>query len=301
MEIIVAENCKNKYWFDAQIDFIKAIISHLLFENHIESLRYFVIADSETETFIETVNEYGTLLHRNIVTENTDQYQVAAQSIEGTDDEGNYCQAIIIKSALLIAIMSLFDKSKPSDEESIQMQAFGITIVMHEIGHAIDNQNIYNSLGRVNTQVAFNLSNPIERESFFTQSSISLWGEFFAERFPYKHFPIFKEVVDSKEETLIECIDNYYGKNISITDRIYRILYFFVHIIARNNEIGFDFEQYKLTGLNQYASFLKEFEVEMFNFYSKYPNCNFYEDISGLKDIYMKMYLFEIEKRKEIQ
>ena len=268
------------------------------FSDKIESLKYFVIGDSETKAFIETIDEFSSVLHTESHSENTPMYQVAAKTLEGTDDNGKYCQAIIVKSGLLIGFVTdLFSlNGNITDQNCTDMQWLGLTTIVHEIGHAVDNQFIFKIRDTVNKRSAFDLNNPNDREEYIFLSCISIWSEFFAESFVYDSFPMLCNKVDDDINNLLECAKNYYGQNIYAADRVYRIIYFFVHLLAQKGEDCYDSLFSPNSPLICYKDYLLNIGSELTKLKNVYPHWNINTDLSPLQQNYTNMLIFEKNK-----
>ncbi len=297
MEFIIKTNLDNTF---------RTLCNNAVFpcinrlSDKIESLKYFVIGDSETDTFIETIAEYSAILHTESHAENTQMYQVAAKTLEGTDENGEYCQAIIVKSGLLIGFVTdLFSLNDNIAEPNYtDMQWLGLTTIVHEIGHAVDNQFIYKIRDTVNTRSAFDLNNPDDREEYILLSCISIWSEYFAESFVYDSFPMLRDKVDDDTNNLIECAKNYYGQNIYAADRVYRIIYFFVHLLAQKGEACYNSLFATDSPLICYKDYLLNIGSELTKLKNVYPHWNIDTDLSSLQQNYANMLIFEKTRRR---
>lgn len=268
-------------------------------EANIKSLKYFVIGENETDKFIETINDYSQRLNTQTFSENNSMYQVAGKTIEGLDDEGNYCQAIIIKSSVFWGFINclgyLLENNIPISI-SDDIDWLGFTTVIHELGHSIDNDNIFTIQKVVNNKIEYDFSNKDEQNEYFIQSTITLWGEFFAESFLYDSYSILKDKSDFNEKNLYDSIVSYYGDNIDETDRVYRILYFYVHALAQKGKEFY--KKLENTPLLEYKDFLINFGEELFLLKEKYPDWQINKDLKKIKDIYINMVLFELRKSR---
>ena len=201
-----------------------------------DSLRYFVVADTEIENYCDSVKYYARLLNKDTYLTNDGSYFVAGKTIEGKISGGEYVQAIIIKSGLIIGMYNdlLLRNGVPKENvpDMGDMRNIGLVTVVHEIGHAVDNANVYSLSGCIDNKLLFNLD--LELDEYIEKNSYSLWGEYFAESFPYRVLGAIDLVADNKEEQLKECIENFSKEKSrnAIVERVYRILYLYVHCIA---------------------------------------------------------------------
>ena len=183
-------------------------------------------------------------------------------------------------------------------------QFMSLALILHEIGHAIDNEQQYKISGTVNTKVLYDLE--YEYDEYVKNTALSLWGEYFAESFAYRIIRITDESTGGKESELEKCIGTYSigtDRN-TLLDRVYRILYFFVTRIAyvhqsSNFSATFNYSKYeddKMIGL--YIPILARTEVAIVNMYRSYPRWESYEQLNELSDIFKEFVLFEYRRQK---
>ena len=295
MKVIVDEDCTNKSFFESVLNQIECVLLNVLEPFALTTLKYFVIADSDAKNFYKVLKKYAKYLNTEIAYEDSEMYLVAGKSIEGFDDSGNYSQVIIIKSGLVVGMLTdlnnLYNQSKNELQEETNIQWIGLTTIIHELGHAIDNEIFFNLKHTVNLRCAYNLSNKDERKEFFENQTISLWGEFFAESFVYIVCPVLRDITKSKAGELLNCLDNYRGTEISPIDRAYRILYLFAHTIAQNEKACFDFSVFDT--YDRYVQILKTVESELFRILEKYPKINIPNDFDIIKREFHNLCMFE--------
>ena len=135
------------------------------------------------------------------------------------------------------------------------------------------------------------MNNPTEAKEFFKLSTLALWGEFAAESFVYEEMDGFRDFPSIYEPELLNCAENYIAE--SPAARVYRILYIFVLILAKNGKVNFDYESYSNTKIQKYCVFLKQIEKEIFALKQKYPNWNIRKDLNRLNAIYQLLVEFE--------
>lgn len=306
MEIIVEENCENRESIIFMIEQMKEYLNKIVVSYCIDSLGYFVIADSTIENYCESVKKYAKNINSETVLTNDDDYNVAGKTIDGINDAGEYQQAIIIKSMLVVAMYKdLLRNTQTVSDDSCDMGTLnntGLVTVIHEMGHAIDDLNIYKLRGKVDCKVLFDLSK--ELDEYLEKVAYSLWGEYYAESFPYRILESkFTDVVDTgKEENLIECIKSYSKekKRNAIVERVYRILYFFVHCLSSmhfRKQQSFDYAKYeKDSEINIYIPYLASVEIELIHLLENYPDWDKNNCMVGLSEKIRDMIDFEIEQ-----
>jgi len=309
MEFIIEENCYNIEAVETITPYIKPFIENVLTAQNISSLDYFVIADSREESYSETVNKYASMVGTDAHITQDGSYFTAGKSLDGIDEKGKLHQAIVIKSANWVcAAFEYMDSQGLLKEGTLKQmntpQFMSLALILHEIGHAIDNEQQYKISGTVNTKVLYDLE--YEYDEYVKNTALSLWGEYFAESFAYRIIRITDETTGGKESELEKCIGTYSigtDRN-TLLDRVYRILYFFVTHIAyvhqsSNFSATFNYSKYeddKMIGL--YIPILARTEVAIVNMYRSYPRWESYEQLNELSDIFKEFVLFEYRRQK---
>lgn len=303
LEIIIEENCTNREYIVAIMEKLDEFIRNIVSSQNLDSLRYFVVADTEIENYCDSVKYYARLLNKDTYLTNDGSYFVAGKTIEGKISGGEYVQAIIIKSGLIIGMYNdlLLRNGVPKENvpDMGDMRNIGLVTVVHEIGHAVDNANVYSLSGCIDNKLLFNLD--LELDEYIEKNSYSLWGEYFAESFPYRVLGAIDLVADNKEEQLKECIENFSKEKSrnAIVERVYRILYLYVHCIAGihfQKITNFDYDKYTEDEIvSDYISFLARTEIAMINLLKDYPNWNVDTCMDEMSQIIKDMIEFEKE------
>jgi len=303
LEIIIEENCTNREYIVAIMEKLDEFIRNIVSSQNLDSLRYFVVADTEIENYCDSVKYYARLLNKDTYLTNDGSYFVAGKTIEGKISGGEYVQAIIIKSGLIIGMYNdlLLRNGVPKENvpDKGDMRNIGLVTVVHEIGHAVDNANVYSLSGCIDNKLLFNLD--LELDEYIEKNSYSLWGEYFAESFPYRVLGAIDLVADNKEEQLKECIENFSKEKSrnAIVERVYRILYLYVHCIAGihfQKITNFDYDKYTEDEIvSDYIPFLARTEIAMINLLKDYPNWNVDTCMDEMSQIIKDMIEFEKE------
>lgn len=292
MKIEIANNCANREGFLSCLKRIDYIIDDLSSRLNISSVESIIIADTEDQKYYEALCYYAKTINATIALHESGSYQDAGKCISGIGADGKFKQIIVLKSAIINILMLDYailceKQSLDISQQYRSVQWLGITTILHEFGHAIDNQNLFFYHNFLNEEKGYNFSIKSEFEQYFLDGAISLWGEFFAESIPFNMYPALKTLTTSKFNELVNCINNYKGKNISANDRAFRIIYLFVHTIA---ELGYgNFDYSKLDGFSNYIPYLRSIEHEMFNLLEKYPNIIPNADFNKLKIIFNRL------------
>lgn len=303
LEIIIEENCTNREYIVAIMEKLDEFIRNIVSSQNLDSLMYFVVADTEIENYCDSVKYYARLLNKDTYLTNDGSYFVAGKTIEGKISGGEYVQAIIIKSGLIIGMYNdlLLRNGVPKENvpDMGDMRNIGLVTVVHEIGHAVDNANVYSLSGCIDNKLLFNLD--LELDEYIEKNSYSLWGEYFAESFPYRVLGAIDLVADNKEEQLKECIENFSKEKSrnAIVERVYRILYLYVHCIAGihfQKITNFDYDKYTEDEIvSDYIPFLARTEIAMINLLKDYPNWNVDTCMDEMSQIIKDMIEFEKE------
>lgn len=310
MEFIIENNCSNPENIEAINPHIKPLF-HELFDNlNISSLEYFVIADSEEENYAKAVLKYASMVGTEAHVTQDGHYFTAGKSLDGIDEDGRLHQAIVIKSSIWVCAALEYMRSQGFLSEELLRQLYpnytALPLIMHEIGHAIDNENQYKMAGTVNTKIAYDLR--YEYDEYIKQTALSLWGEYYAEAFAYRVIRSEEDLTLDKEEELIKCIKSHsLGINQNaLLERIYRILYYFVIRLAfihqqNNYSKPFDYSAFEQLELAyDYIPFFERTELAIIDLYKDYPKWDTYDKLNELSTIIKDFLSFE-RRRQENQ
>ena len=308
MEFIIEDNCYNIEAVETITPYIKPIIDNVLTAHNISTLDYFVIADSIEENCAEAVRKYASVVGTDTHNTQDGSYITAGKSLDGIDDNGHLNQAIIIKSAnWVFAAYEYLDTQgllKDGVLEQTNIPKFSsLLLVLHEIGHAIDNEQQYKISGTVNTKVFYDLD--YEYDEYVQNTALSLWGEYFAESFAFQVIRIITKDAERTDSELEKCVNAYSigtDRN-TLLNRVYRILYLFVTRIAyihqtSNFRSTFNYSKYEeddLYGL--YIPILAKTEGAILKLYRNYPCWKSYKQLGELSDIFKEFVLFEYQRQ----
>lgn len=309
MEFIIEDNCYNIEAVETITPYIKPIIDNVLTSHNISTLDYFVIADSIEENFAEAVRKYASVVGTDTHITQDGSYFTAGKSLDGIDDNGNLHQAIIIKSAnWVFAAYEYLDTQgllKDGVLEQMNIPKFlSLLLVLHEIGHAIDNEQQYKISGTVNTKVLYDLD--YEYDEYVQNTALSLWGEYFAESFAFQVIRIITKDAERTDSELEKCINAYSigtDRN-TLLNRVYRILYLFVTRIAyihqtSNFRSTFNYSKYEENDLyGFYIPILAKTEVAILKLYRNYPRWKSYKQLGELSDIFKEFVLLEYQRQR---
>ena len=307
MKLIIEDNCSvpSKSELELVTPILKRYIESIVEAYQLDALEYFVIADSKQNSFNETVQKYAAIIGTNTSVTNNEGYQTAAKSIDGLDENGVYRQAIILKGMIwtqsVCDLMRLIDElPQQLAEQTDSVKYISLTTIIHELGHAVDNLYQFRRDGYCDDQIAFDLLLPEEYKKYIDESVLSIWGEYFAERFCYSILG--PKVRTGADESMMDCIKTYSKGSLSnqITERVYMILYFFVRQLGYLHQMGenFDFSPLKEDEeARAYIPFLKTIEELVKTIYLGLPEWD--ECVVGdFAEIYHNLLRFEGEKQK---
>ena len=278
-------------------EIVESAIKSIVRLYKLESLKYFVVSESEDEKFEETVDKYGKILHCCTALTNDGHYSAVGKTIMGVTEDGEFAQAIVVRSYLITAMYcDLMTRNGVPEKllfKESGLKDIGLVKTVHEIGHAVDNENIYKIRGKIECKVQYDLEN--EMEDYIEDAAYDLWGEYYAESFPFAVYQDINDLTGSEIKELRSCILQY-SKGEKVTDeveRIYRILYLFVHCLAHvhnQTKKGFDYEI--VMGEDElvaYIPYLRNIELTIVDMLGRYPNWknttyvqNFAEEIEKL-------------------
>ena len=278
-------------------EIVESVIKSIVRLYKLESLKYFVVSESEDEKFEETVDKYGKILHCCTALTNDGHYSAVGKTIMGVTEDGEFAQAIVVRSYLITAMYcDLMTRNGVPEKllfKESGLKDIGLVKTVHEIGHAVDNENIYKIRGKIECKVQYDLEN--EMEDYIEDAAYDLWGEYYAESFPFAVYQDINDLTGSEIKELRSCILQY-SKGEKVTDeveRIYRILYLFVHCLAHvhnQTKKGFDYEIFMGEDeLVAYIPYLRNIELTIVDMLGRYPNWknttyvqNFAEEIEKL-------------------
>lgn len=298
LEVIIEDNSEERNCnIDKMKEIVESAIKSIVRLYKLESLKYFVVSESEDEKFEETVDKYGKILHCCTALTNDGHYSAVGKTIMGVTEDGEFAQAIVVRSYLITAMYcDLMTRNGVPEKllfKESGLKDIGLVKTVHEIGHAVDNENIYKIRGKIECKVQYDLEN--EMEDYIEDAAYDLWGEYYAESFPFAVYQDINDLTGSEIKELRSCILQY-SKGEKVTDeveRIYRILYLFVHCLAHvhnQTKKGFDYEIFMGEDeLVAYIPYLRNIEltiVDMLGRYPKWKNTtyvqNFAEEIEKL-------------------
>ena len=298
LEVILEDNSEERNCnIDKMKEIVEPVIKSIVRLYKLESLKYFVVSESEDEKFEETVDKYGKILHCCTALTNDGHYSAVGKTIMGVTEDGEFAQVIVVRSYLITAMYcDLMTRNGVPEEllfKESGLKDIGLVKTVHEIGHAVDNENIYKIRGKIECKVQYDLEN--EMEDYIEDAVYDLWGEYYAESFPFAVYQDINDLTGSEIKELRSCILQY-SKGEKVTDaveRIYRILYLFVHCLAHvhnQTKKGFDYEIFMGEDeLVAYIPYLRNIELTIVDMLGRYPNWknttyvqNFAEEIEKL-------------------
>lgn len=308
MEFVVEKNCYNIDAVEELTPYIKPFLDRVLSAYKIPSLDYFVVADSRDESFAETIIRYSAVVGTESYITQDGVYFVAGKSLDGIDHDGNLHQAIVIKSSIWVcaAYEYLGSQGQLKDDILKQMNTpsfMSLALILHEIGHAVDNEHQFRISGTVNTKLGYNLE--YEYEEYAKYNALSLWGEYYAESFAYMAIQSDEDLTIDKQLELEKCIATYsFGIDRDVLmARVYRILYLFVIRTAfvhqsSNFSKTFNYEQFMADeALVPYVPILAKTEIAIIELYRKYPYWDSYEQLAELSEVFKEFVAFEYRRQ----
>lgn len=307
-EVIIEKNCDNRENVCNATNMIIEEIKEKVALNNLKSLKYFVVADMDSKKYKKTVENYQKILCCNVsITSNT-TYEGGGITLQGISEDKEFVQAVIVKSGIVCEMCcDLLNKSgKYKINVPNSIKDMGLVLIYHEIGHVIDNQNIYTMRGKINDKFIYNLNTHCECNEWLEENVYSLWGEYYAQCFSLRYADVTEKVYMINKKQLEDCIQSYciesYKKEQKkkfVTERIYRIIYFFMHCLAydhNNDNTNFNYTQFEMDArAKQYIPYMIEIETEIINMYNTYPNWKEKVYVKNFVNTIDKLFQFEME------
>ena len=288
------------------------MLQGILEGQQLDTLDYFVVVETESGEFENAVSKYAAIVGTEANVTRDVSYHAEGKTLSGLGIDGRLHQVIIITSAICrkaimeVALMLgyLNIDEKTIHEEQLE-QLYGVHLIVHEIGHAVDYENRYRMFGTVNTKTFYNLGNERERQEYFLENAFSLWGEYYAEAFSFKNF---NKTPNQNEGNLRWCIDSYFDNQVNFyLERAYRILYFFVLTMAYEHEKldhkeHMNFDRFgKDKTLVEYLPYFVQVEEEIYKLYQDYPYWSSTKDLNGLMKAFNMLIQHEYEKQRKLR
>lgn len=312
MELRIKEIYSNLHIDENAKAILVGMLQGILEGQQLDTLDYFVVVETESGEFEKAVSKYAAIVGTEANVTRDVSYHAEGKTLSGLGIDGRLHQVIIITSAIFrkaimeVALMLgyLNIDEKTIHEEQLE-QLYGVHLIVHEIGHAVDYENRYRMFGTVNTKTFYNLGNERERQEYFLENAFSLWGEYYAEAFSFKNF---NKTPNQNEGNLRWCIDSYFDDQVNFyLERAYRILYFFVLTMAYEHEkldhkehMNFDrFGEDKT--LVEYLPYFVQVEEEIYKLYQDYPYWSSTNDLDGLMKAFNMLIQHEYEKQRKLR
>lgn len=306
MEWIVEKNCKDYQYVESLFPLIKPILESQIEKAGLSTLEYFVITDSEDAQYCNSVKKFAAIVGAEEDVTQNEQYSSVGKTLNGIDKAGKQHQAILIKAWIwekaAEEIDSLIGKE---DAEKDKLIFRYYSMILHEIGHAIDNEKL---LGISCSLDEVMQHEPKDRLNSFFTTALSLWGEYAAESFACKFAITRRHSLMDSEKNLFECMESYSMgiENRYLSERVYRILYFFMFRIAVLRQHANVTKEKSYSYLRQnprfseYQPLLSKIELAIENLEQDYPEWKSYDRLSELTNLIMAFRSFERSRQMRI-
>ena len=311
MEWIVEKGCSDYQTAVNCIPIFQPCLEALLCEAGLNSLDYFVIADSNEAYYRETVEKYASIVGTETNVTQDGNYFAAGKTLCGIDKTGRIHQAIVIKSRVWIraAIEYAWEQRLLPKEmqDSLKPSCLDRSIIIHEIGHAVDNDCQFVTSGTVNTRTQYNLK--YEYDEYIEQTALSLWGEYYAESFACKRVPAETDSSIRCKTNLLNCLKSFSpGTDFyAILERVYRILYFSMFWLATRHQQFMAGENLDYNSIwqdpiaSEYRPLLSKLERAIDNLELDYPKWGSYERLNELTNLIKDFLTFEQRRQLRIK
>ncbi len=308
MEWIVEKNCSNYQHVEGFIPLIKPILELQIEKAALSTLEYFVITDSEDAQYCNSVKKFAAIVGAEEDITQDEQYSSVGKTLNGIDKAGKQHQAILIRSWIwekaAEEIVNLIGK-EDAEKETLIFRYF--SKVLHEIGHAIDNEKLFGISCSTDEVTQHDPKDGLH--DCYKQIALSLWGEYAAESFACKSAITRRHSLIDSEHNLFDCIETYSmgTDNRSLFERVYRILYFFMLRIAvlRQHanvakEKSYDYLRQD-PRFSEYRPLLSKVELAIENLERDYPEWKSCDRLNELTNQIKRFLFFERGRQMRIK
>ena len=260
----------------------------------ISSVRKIIVTDCDFENYRNSVKEYSIEIDDCVqVTKNG-----VAVVIHGLNSQNVLEQYIFIRGDIFYSFCMYscgqeffeFIRENCGDEQassSVKCANLAIKFVLHEIGHAIDYENLFMTYGYLPvTQKQYYL--PKDLKEYAEREAMTIWSEYFAERYALSHIqntdiPSVDEIKELLSDTFSQGVVTDIGK-------IFRLLYWFAFYIAYYHSKT---ETYALSIQNDHQdimALLNELSNTLERLYNESSNWEFESEFANLGGLFIKIY-----------
>jgi len=234
LDYFITENCSIKNEITVvdkyAISFLESITAQ------ITSVKKVIVTDSTPQNYQNSVKELSLEIDASVgLTDNG-----VAIVIHGLNADGDFEQRIFIRGDIFHSFclyhygQRLVDQlsEKLDNEQVASFKASAIIafrVVLHEIGHAVNYERLYSAYGYLTPdRKAYYL--PKELDKFAEYEMMTIWSEYFAERFA---FSVSRESAAPSEDDVMELLHDSrsYGV-VENAGKTFRLLYWYALYIA---------------------------------------------------------------------
>lgn len=290
MEIILESTCNRRDEMFALKNKIEECLNLIFIQLGLHSLKKIVVTDHDTNIYIETIKEYVGNIDKQINITNTNDYQGAAVVIEGIDEEGVFTQLLFIKDFMYFAfLVDLLE----IDQSQIGEMPRGKVFFFHEIGHAINNQTLFENYGHTDPQKTFNLR--FEYGEYVKHEALLIWSEYYAEIiascFSDSQAPMYLNNLENSIDILFPDLPN------EQLHHSYRVAYHFAHYIAYYHYNNLEIPLFKKCSTDnkiyKYINVFSKLAKLLNDLLTRYDTWDFECDSNYLSNVYNELILLE--------
>jgi|GEM_PF-6842927 hypothetical protein len=291
MTFFITNDCSIKDGITAidkpAIEFLENVVKRY------NSVKKIIVTDCNFEKYQDSVRGYSIEIDTCInLTENG-----CAVVINGMNSDNDFEQYIYIRGDIFYSFCTYLYgqkyfnlvKENYRDEQASLYETCANTafkVILHEIGHAVDYEKRFMAYGQLS--VKKNNCFPKGLKEFAELEMMTIWSEYFAERFTYERVrnadaPLEEEVIKLLKDNNSEGIEKDLNK-------IYRLIYWFVLYIAYYHNKK---ENYFLSVENSCQNIiylLNELSDTLKQLYDELNNRDFKLECSRLGDLFIKIY-----------
>lgn len=229
MEIILEPGCTRQEELYRCKALIEDLFNKLFEELKLTTIKKIVITNNDQHEYVKSVKGHAEYLDRNIHLTNDENYQGSATVIHGLDEFGALQQILFMKDFIYFSFCYSVMNKELSKQEDQDFLILSKEITFHEIGHALNYQQMFEVYGYSTPDKQFDLS--YEYEEYIMHESLQLWSEYYAQRIAsaFLEKPLPTHLRDLVDFMKIKPLDNIFLKQLYHS---YRIAYFFLLYIA---------------------------------------------------------------------
>lgn len=289
MKLIIDNQCTYMKEVDYLDQKIEKVLNAILDKVNVSSLTKIIITSADDAEYREAVRYYSVEIDEE-TNVTVGDYVGVAVTIRGINQNGELEQIIFMRESIYLYLKRYFFE-KNDKETTCELEQQAYEILIHEIGHSIDEEYRYRKYEDIPVAKEYNLEFELEEYSIYEM--LQLWSEYFAQRFVYILCENPSLVSDGEIKKNMEYIenDNFLEKN----NQMYRCLYYFAHYMAYYHHNKQELPLLNQENLIKVTDILKEIEMKFKQLYDKYLEWDYNEVKQSFATLYAKLLYVDIK------